>query len=112
MFYAEGKAILDGIWTVVFRMWNDMSSLDQCQLPIADAASPFIGPENCFLEPWVSRERPAFIDEPFPYAAICNFEVAVVSQACVIQSLGVIADQSLNRCLRRQAMKVIDVLQV
>ena len=91
---------------------NNMSSLDQCQLPVADAASPFVGPENCFFEPRVSRECPAFIDEPFPDAAICNFEVAVVSQTCIIQGLGVIADQSLNRCLRRQTMKVIDVLQV
>lgn len=110
MLYAQGQAILDCVWAVVLRMWNDMSSLDQCQLPVAYAASPFVGPENSLLKPWVSRERSAFIDEAFPDSSICNFEFTVVAQASVIQSLGVIADQALNRCLRRKTMKVGDVL--
>lgn len=110
MLYAQGQAILDCVWAIVLRMWNDMSSLNQCQLPVAYAASFFVGPENCLLKPWVPRECSAFIDEAFPYTSICNFEFPVVAQASVIQSLSVIADQALNRCLRREAMKVGDVL--
>lgn len=110
MLYAEGQTILDCVWAIFLRMWNDMSGLDQCQLPVADAASPFVGAENCLLESWVSRECPAFIYEALPDAFIRNFEFTVVPQARVIQGLGMTADQALNRCFRRETMKVVDVL--